>query len=180
MTVLHARAASVRCGMGRRAPAASAAALALLPLLAACATSPPSAPAATYQVESSRVYEGANREAVFERTLAAIEAAGLRVAEADRTRGVIAAELAGFQDRGWAECPRRFVYPRDDTDRARLATPLERSLQLTASVSGAPAGAAVNLDTTVVERQRNSFTNLTFSERCRSTGALERQILQAV
>ena len=148
--------------------------------MAACAGgAPASAPVA--DIEASRVYAGATRAAVFERTLAAVQAAGLHVTATDQGRGVITAGRRGFRDdRGWASCPRQLVAPRDDTRRVRLAEPLERDLRLTASIREGPGGPAVGLATAIVERQRNSFTNLTFLERCRSTGALERRILQAV
>ncbi len=155
-------------------------ALALLTLLLAACAGPPAPSSPEAEIEPSRVYEGTSRDAAFERTLAALRDAGLRVAGADESQGVISAGLSELGDRGWAVCPERYVSPRDDTRRRRRAESLGRDLELTASVREAPNGVAVSLDATVVERLRNSFTNLTFTQRCRSTGALEGEILQEV
>jgi hypothetical protein len=53
-------------------------------------------------------------------------------------------------------------------------------VELTATVGEATAGASLTLDSVFVERQLNSFINMPFNQRCRSTGVLERQLLEAV
>ena len=114
---------------------------------------------------------------------AAVRGAGLNVTGANEAGGVITAELDGFRDRGWAECTARRVTDRgSDRQRFRRADQLDRRVELTATVRAAPAGggAEVTLDPTFAERQRNSFINLTFLEPCRSTGALERRLLDSI
>ena len=167
--------------MGAPAIVTAAAAAALALLLAGCAT-PPAAERPPRDVQTSRVFGEIPPDVAGVRALAAVRDAGVRVANADRARGLITAELDGFADRGWAECAARRVTDRGgDTQRFRWADRLDRSLELTATVREAPGGGAeVALDPTFAERQRNSFTNTTFLEPCRSTGALERRILDSI
>jgi hypothetical protein len=152
-----------------------------LALLAGCATAPAERP--PRDVQASRVFEGLSPDAAFERTLAAVRGAGLNVTGASEAGGLITAELGDLRDRGWAECTARRVTDRSsERQRFRRADQLDRRVELTATVRAAPGGGGteVALDPAFAERQRNSFTNLTFLEDCRSTGALERQILGSI
>jgi hypothetical protein len=96
--------------------------------------------------------------------------------------GVIEASRDNFQDAGWAYCePARFTDNASDTRRQRRARVfLDRSLELRIAVRETGGGVQVAPDAQFTERQINSFRNLPFDVPCRSTGMLEKELLDAI
>ena len=112
------------------------------------------------------------------RTLQTLQASGLEVTETDPTRGVISA--AGETDREvWAECPQPRKLVQDSEVQQHLVGIPEdyRRVELTASVSAAPEGARLTLDPAFFAEPVSALAT---AEECRTTGVLERPILEAV
>lgn len=95
---------------------------------------------------------------------------------------MIAASRDNFQDAGWAYCePARFTDHASDTRRQRRARVfLDRSLELRIAVRESGDTVQVAPDARFSERQINSFKNLPFDVPCRSTGMLEKALLDAI
>jgi hypothetical protein len=126
----------------------------------------------------SRQSFDASRADVWERLVAAVEAEGLSIDEADPSSRRLSATLVAYQDRGWAVCtPRRVIDRHDDKSRRGRGRPVHRQLDLAADVD---AQSTVGLRASISERQINPFKNLPFDVRCRSTGALERSLFDRI
>lgn len=154
--------------LGRRVPGLQAASVAAL--LGACATAPgDSGTSRAYDMESERLYD---------RTLRALQASGLEVAETDRRRGVILA-VGRFDERGWTECPSSLRLVQDQEERQHMVEAAEayREVELRASVADGPEGARLTLEPTFVTEPASPLAS---TEACTTTGALERQIFDAV
>jgi len=138
-------------------------------------------PAPQFQVEQSRSYD-LPKETVWSDILAFLRANDIRVRSADLTSGVIEADRENFQDAGWAYCePARFTDHASDTRRQRRAQIfLDRSLELRIDVRATGDRVQVAPDAQLTERQINSFKNLPFDAPCRSTGTLEKALLDAI
>ena len=95
---------------------------------------------------------------------------------------MIEADRVNFQDAGWAYCePARYTDHASDTRRQRRARIfLDRSLELGIDVREAGGMVQVAPDAQLTERQINSFKNLPFDAPCRSTGRLEKALLDAI
>ena len=156
-------------------PAIALAMLAAL-VLAACQRQVPQ-----FQVEQSRSYD-LPKETVWNDILAFLRANDIRVRSADLTSGVIEADRENFQDAGWAYCePAKFTDHASDTRRQRRAQIfLDRSLELRIDVRATGDRVQVAPDAQLTERQINSFKNLPFDAPCRSTGTLEKALLDAI
>jgi hypothetical protein len=104
------------------------------------------------------------------------------VRSADPGAGVIEASRDNFQDAGWAYCePARFTDHASDTQRRRRAQIfVDRSLELTIDVREAGQAVQVAPDARYSEQQINSFKNLPVDVPCRSTGMLEKALLDAI
>jgi hypothetical protein len=146
--------------------------LAVVTLLGACAAfgSP--------DIKTSQTYADLSPDALYQRTLAALRDSGLEVTSADSTRGAITA-TDRFEQRGWAECrqPRHIV--RDTEARAHIVAAPEshRELELQASIEDTAEGARLTL---APRLWAMPVDPLATTEKCRTTGVLERQILDAV
>ncbi len=140
--------------------------------LAGCQTQP-----VVYDVPSSRSYD-LSRADLWEKLVAAVEAEGLTIVEADPSSGRLSAILTGYQDKGWAACkPRRVIDRHDDKSRRGRGRPVDRQLEL---VAGVDVNSSVSLSASFGERQINPFKNLPFQVRCPSTGLLERRLLDRI
>jgi hypothetical protein len=150
------------------------AALAAALLLGACTVSqPPERP-----VVSSRTF-AADRTVVMQKVVGFLERSGLRVLGADRSTGLIRAAERPLEVADWAACPRLTVTD-SDGERSRRAEPLRVDLALDVVVERLGGRTVVTVRPAFVQTSRNSFTNLTFENRCGSSGRLERAILAAI
>jgi hypothetical protein len=138
-------------------------------------------PAPQFQVEDSRSYV-LPEETVWNDILAFLRANDITVQSADLGTGVIEASRDNFQDAGWAYCePARYTDHASDTRRQRRARVfLDRSLELRIDVRETGEAVQVAPDARFTERQINSFKNLPFDAPCRSTGMLEKALLDAI
>jgi hypothetical protein len=146
--------------------------LSALVLLGACAGSGPS------ELATSRTYQGLERQVVYERTVAALKASAVTITGTDQATGVITA-AGSFDRRDWAECSRSLVLVEDSEERHNLAAVPHRNrrVEVRASIGEGPGGATLTLvPAFTAERVSLSAT----TPRCRTTGALERQIFEAV
>jgi hypothetical protein len=138
-------------------------------------------PAPQFQVEQSRSYD-LPKETVWNDIIAFLRANDITVRSADLASGVIEADRENFQDAGWAYCePARITDHASDTRRQRRARIfLDRSLELRIDVRATGGMVQVAPDAQLTERQINSFKNLPFDVPCRSTGTLEKALLDAI
>jgi hypothetical protein len=149
-------------------------------LLAVLALGGCQTPAPTVAVPQSQTYPE-DRAAVWQRTLARLADQGIEVRREDLAAGRIEAGLDGFTERGWAWCePARVVERFGDARRIDRARPVDRSLALTLDLQERPGGTEVTLETRFTETQIDPFRNLPLTQRCRSTGELERSLLAAI
>jgi hypothetical protein len=141
-------------------------------LMGACAAPGPS------EVATSRTYPGIDRQALYERTVAALRASDLNVTATDPANGVVRA-AGSFEDRNWAECSPARLFVEDSDDRHYLVTvpDKDRRVQLQASVSDRPQGARLTLAPAFTAEPVSPMAT---TPRCRTSGALERQIFEAV
>jgi hypothetical protein len=141
-------------------------------LLGACAALGPP------DIATSRVYQGLGADALYAQTLQALRASELEITGSDRASGRITA-VGSFEDRGWAACdgPLRIVENQQDQEQVVEAREDYRRVELTASVEGAGQGARLTLDP---DYRAEPVSALATEPECRTTGVLERQILDAV
>ena len=91
----------------------------------------------------------------------------------------LAAELAD-SDPAWAECPLALARdPDPETSRASFERPESVRTVVIARATTLAGKTHLSLDVLEVARYRNPYVNLTFEERCRSTGILETRLLDA-
>jgi hypothetical protein len=149
--------------------------LAVALLLAACQTQK------DYQVERSRTY-AQDKQAVWDRLLAFLERNQIAVTGADFASGRVAAERRDFEDQGWADCERRRVYEGSGSggNRVGWALRVDRDLALQLDVAEAAGATQVSVDARFAEEQINTASFEHFMQPCRSTGALERALLDAL
>jgi hypothetical protein len=144
-------------------------------LVAACQTPPPA-----YEVERARSYAKA-KQAVWDDLLGFLERSRIAVTSADFGRGAIVAERRDFEDQGFADCGRAWVVDNTSNSRRRTrARPVDRDLVLRVAVAETAGATEVTLAADVTEQQINPYTNLPITQRCRSTGVLERALLDAL
>jgi hypothetical protein len=150
-----------------------------LGLVVACAACAPRQPTA-YQVERGRTY-AEDEAVVWEGVQRFLRANGITVTGADRAIGVIMAERSEYQDAGWADCERARVIDRtSDSRRPTRARPLSRDLALKVTVRESAAGTEVQPLARFTEQQNDPYRNWPFTQPCRSTGVLERALLDAL
>ena len=143
-----------------------------LVLLGACAAFGPP------DIETTRTYQDVGPDELYGRTLQALRASELEVTETDRASGTITA-AGRFEERNWAECPRQLRLVEDQEERTHLVPAREdyRRVELHASVQGSGQGATLTLDPAFSAEPVSEFAT---TAECATTGALERQILEAV
>jgi hypothetical protein len=133
-----------------------------------------------YHVERARTY-AADQAAVWDGAVRFLEAYHITVVSADPARGVIHAERTEYQDAGWAHCERARVRDHSSNSaRPTRARPLSRDLALQVTVRDSAAGTEVEPVAQFTEQQVNPYRNLPFTQPCRSTGALERALLDSL
>ena len=150
-------------------------ALGLIMLCVACAPPQPK----MYDVERGRTY-AEDRGVVWQRIQRFLQANGVTVTSANLATGVIKAERRHYQDTVWAECERAWVSDQsmNSTSPSR-ASPISRDLTLEVTVREVAAGTKVQPLARFTEQQLNYY-NLPFTQPCRSTGVLERALLDAL
>jgi hypothetical protein len=160
--------ASTRRSMGLRATLSAAG----FALLGACAA------LGSPETTTSRAYQGVERQVLYERTVAALRASGLKVTATDPATGVVTAD-GSFEGRNWAECsePRLFVEDSENRHYLIAVPDKDRRVALRASVSEGPQGATLTLASTFTAAPASPMAT---TPTCRTTGALERQIFEAV
>jgi hypothetical protein len=145
-------------------------------LAVACETTP----RPVYRVEGARTFSQ-SKDVVWNRLLRFLEANDIRATRADRAGGVIQAERTDYQDAGWAECDIGWVIDNTSNSRRRgRPRPVDRDLALSIGVEESAGATTVTVDARFQEEQINPFRNLPFDRPCRSTGALESALLNAV
>jgi hypothetical protein len=150
--------------------------LGLVFLCVACAPREPR----VYNVERSRTY-AQDRAAVWDGVLRFLQANSITVVRADLAAGVITAERREYQDAGWAECERAWVFDRSsDAQRRDRARPISRDLALEVTVRESPAGTEVQPVARFTEQQNDRYRNWPITQPCRSKGVLERALLDAL
>ena len=129
-------------------------------------------------IESSRLYQGVGADALYVQTLEALRASALEITASDQAGGRISA-IGSFEDRGWATChePLRIVENQQEQSQVVAAREDYRRVELSASVQDAEDGAMLTLDP---DYRAEPVSALATTPECRTTGVLERQILDAV
>ncbi len=147
----------------------------LILFCAACAPREPK----SYDVERARTY-AEDRAVVWERVQRFLQANGITVTRADPATGVIEAERRHYQDAVWADCERAWVSdPSMNSPSPSRASPISRDLSLEVTVRQGAAGTEVQPLARFTEQQLD-YSNLPFTQPCRSTGVLERALLDAL
>jgi hypothetical protein len=148
--------------------------LAVALLVAACQTQK------VYQIERSRTY-AQDKQAVWDRLLAFLERNHIAVTSADPASGRIAGERRDFEDQGWADCERRRVYEGSGGgSRMSWALRVDRDLALQVDVAENAGATQVSVDASFAEEQISGASFEHFMQPCRSTGTLERALLDAL
>ena len=149
--------------------------LGLVALCVACQPQPK-----VYDVERARTY-AADKGAVWAGVLSFLQANHITVVSADPASGVIHAERSAYQDAGWADCKRAWVTDRSsDNARPRRAQPISRDLALDVTLRESAVGVEVRPVARFTEQQHDRWRNMPFTQPCRSTGVLERALLDAL
>jgi hypothetical protein len=149
--------------------------LALIVLCVACA---PPAPK-VYNAERGRTY-AEDRAVVWERLQRFLQANGMTVTSANPATGVLEAERRRFQDALWADCERAWVSDQtSNSPSPSRASPISRDLSLEVTVREGAAGTEVQPLARFTEQQLD-YSNLPFTQPCRSTGVLESALLNAL
>ena len=147
-------------------------------LIVLCVACAPRAPK-VYDVERGRTY-AEDRAVVWERVQRFLQENGITVTEANPATGVIEAERSDFQDAVWADCERAWVSdPTSNSPSPSRASPISRDLALEVTVRESAGGIEVRPLARFTEQQLD-YSNLPFTQPCRSTGALERALLDAL
>jgi len=150
-----------------------------LGLVVSCAACAPREPT-VYQVERGRTY-AEDEAVVWQGVQRFLRESGITVTGADPATGMITAERTEYQDAGWADCERARVIDRtSDNRRPTRARPLSRDLALEVTVRESAAGTEVQLLARFTEQQNDPYRNWPFIQPCRSTGVLERALLDAL
>lgn len=147
----------------------------LVALLAGCQQPEP-----VYDVETRRVYTK-SRDAIWDDISRFLQANRIKPVSGSPQMGVLDVERQAFNNDDWADCRAAWVTDRtSDSPRPTRARPLARDLSMRIVVRQVTGGTEVTLDARFSERQINPYRNLPFEVPCRSKGALERALLEAV
>jgi hypothetical protein len=135
-----------------------------------------------YEVESGRTY-AAERSELSDRLSRFLAGQGIEPTAAGSAPGVIDATDVWDGERGWADCEAAWVRDRggnnNRTSRARRGEQ-RVDLRVTLAETGTAGETRAEVAARFTERQTNPFTNTSFRQRCRSTGELERALLDAL
>ncbi len=129
-------------------------------------------------VATSRAYQGIDRKALYERTVAALEASELKVTASDPANGMVTA-VGSFDGRNWARCSQPRLFVEDSEDRHHLiAVPdRDRKVQVQALVGQDPQGVTLTLEPAFTAEPVSPMAT---TPECHTTGALEREIFEVV
>jgi hypothetical protein len=148
-----------------------------LGLIVGCVACAPRAPK-VYDVERARTY-AEDRAVVWERVQRFLQANGITVINANPATGAIQAERRHYQDAVWADCERAWVSdPTSNSASPSRASPISRDLTLEVTVREGAAGTEVQPLARFTEQQLD-YRNMPFTQPCRSTGVLERALLNS-
>lgn len=137
-------------------------------------------PEPVYDVPTSRVYT-ASSDAVWDDLSRFLQANRIKPVSGSPQMGVLDVERQAFNNDDWADCQPAWVTDRtSNSPRPVRARPLARDLSMRIVVRQVAGGTEVMLDPRFSERQINPYRNLPFEVPCRSKGALERALLDAV
>jgi hypothetical protein len=143
--------------------------------LAGCATQPQPRP---QEVGVSRVY-AMSEDALVVRLREVLASYQIEPGAYDPVTGTLRAGRHDLGQTTWAICqPLRVRDP--DGERLREAEPLRLDVDIAIQLEQASNGTQVTLQPDFVETNLDSFTNREVTHRCRSTGAIERDILGAL
>ena len=149
--------------------------LGLVALCVACQPQPN-----VYDIERGRT-DAADKTVVWNGVRRFLQANHITVVSADPATGIIRAERTAYQDAGWADCRRAWVSDRSsDSARPRRARPISRDLALEVAVRESAGGIEVQPLARFTEQQHDPWRNLPFTQRCPSTGVLERALLDSL
>lgn len=114
-----------------------------------------------------------------EAALPVLEARGIEVVSADPATGIVRGRASDLGDTSWAQCPSVRI---QDTDgkRLRIAEPGALDLDLRLTFTPAGDGSALVVRPDFERTYLDSFRFSEFQRRCPSTGALEREIANAL
>ncbi len=144
-------------------------------VLTGCQTTP-----VTYDVPRSQIHDRAPA-ALWPAITQAVEMSGMNITAGHEGPPSLIAARGVDQPGDWAACKRARVIDRhDDKSRRGRGWPMGRMVQLVVDVEKVGDGSKVSLRATFIEEQINPFKNLPFQVRCRSTGVLERSLLDAI
>lgn len=147
----------------------------LVALLAGCQQPEP-----VYDVETSRVYTKISN-AIWDDISRFLQANRIEPVSGSPQMGVLDVEREAFNNDDWADCRPAWVTDRTSNSlRPTRARPLARDLSMRIVVRQVAGGTEVTLDPHFSERQINPYRNLPFEVPCRSKGALERALLDAI
>jgi hypothetical protein len=136
-----------------------------------------------YEVERMRSYDQ-DKQAVWDQLLAVLERNQMEVTAADFAAGKVTAERRDFAPQGWADCERRRVFESSGgsgSPRQSWALRVDRDVVLEVAVAEpAAAATAVTIDASFEEEQINVWSYKHFMQACRSTGMLEKALLDAL
>jgi hypothetical protein len=123
-----------------------------------------------------------DKQAVWNDILAFLRANDIAVTRSDFASGVIDAVRLNDQDTGWADCGRAIVtgHSSGNTSPRRTRMFLDHSPMLRVDVREAGGIVEVAPAARFSERQINMYKNLPFDVPCRSTGVLEKALLDAI
>jgi hypothetical protein len=134
----------------------------------------------TYQVERTRTYTD-DKQVVWDRLQAFLERNQITVTSADPASGRVTAERRDFEDQGWADCERRRVYEGSGGgSRMSWALRVDRDLALQVDLTEQAGATLATIDARFEEEQISTASYEHFQQGCRSTGALERALLDAL
>lgn len=137
-------------------------------------------PEPVYDVETRRAYTKSS-DAIWEDISRFLQANRIKPVSGSPEVGVMDVEREAFDNNDWADCRAAWVTDRtSNSPRPTRARPLARDLSMRIVVRQITGGTQVMLDPRFSERQINPYRNLPFEVPCRSKGALEGALLDAV
>jgi hypothetical protein len=134
-----------------------------------------------YQVERTRTYAD-DKQVVWDRLMQFLDRNQIAVTNADRASGRVTAERRDFEDQGWADCERRRVYDGTGSGSSRMSWALrvDRDLALQVDLAEDAGMTRASVDARFEEEQISTASYEHFMQGCRSTGALEQALLDAL
>lgn len=116
---------------------------------------------------------------VIQKAGSVLESRGIEIVSSDAAAGKVRGRASNLGDSPWAQCPSARI---QDTDgnRIRIAEPQDMNLDLELDVAAAGDGSSLIIRPVFERSYLDSFRFTTFTRRCQSTGALERDLVAAL